>query len=306
MFWPLLPRPARLGLLALVLILACCLALAWNAPARAWFALSQFFSPGISALGLGGYRATIEARPIDGLSGDVSALTYDPDRSTLFTVTNKTPELVELSLEGEVLRRIPLVGFADPEAVEYVAPGTYVISDEREQRLVQVQVDDATMALNAADGHQFALGLGKNGNKGFEGLAYDSAGGRLFVAKERDPVRIYEIRGFPLRKEAGPIAIEVLENPARDRALFVRDLSSLQFDPRTGHLLVVSDESRVVVELDRDGKPVGSLSLVAGAAGLKNKVPQPEGIAMGADNALYMVSEPNLFYRFDPQPSGQP
>ena len=35
------------------------------------------------------------------------------------------------------------------------------------------------------------------GNKGFEGLAYDSVGKRLFVAKERDPMLIYEIHGFP-------------------------------------------------------------------------------------------------------------
>jgi uncharacterized protein YjiK len=304
MFMRVTSRPGRLGLvLALGLLLAGGLVTHWNGPARAWFALGQWLSSSESALGLAHYRAVIEARQIEGLSGDVSALTFDPDRQTLFTVTNKTPELVELSLQAHVLRRIPLVGFADPEAVEYVGPGTYVISDERQQRLVQVEVTDATVEVNAAQGHQLALGLGLNGNKGFEGLAYDLAGKRLFVAKERDPIRIYEIRGFPLHGKGGAVAIEVREDPARDRALFVRDLSSLQFDPGTGHLLVVSDESRVILELGADGKPVGSLSLVAGAAGLKHKVPQAEGIAMDDAGALYIVSEPNLFYRFERQPT---
>jgi uncharacterized protein YjiK len=28
-------------------------------------------------------------------------------------------------------------------------------------------------------------------------------------------------------------------------------------------------------------------------------VPQAEGIAMGPDGSLYLISEPNLFYRFE-------
>lgn len=304
MFMRLSSRPGRVGLsIALGVLVAIALALNWRGSARAWFALNQWLSPNESALGLARYQVSVEAKPIEGLSGDVSALTFNPERNTLFTVTNKTPELVELSLEGEVVRRIPLSGFDDPEAVEYVAPNTYVISDERQQRLVQVEVTDATQVVNAADGDQLALGLGLNGNKGFEGLAYDSVGQRLFVAKERDPVRIYEISGFPLQRTGAALAIEVREDLARDRALFVRDLSSLQFDSGTGHLLVVSDESRVIVELDTNGKPVGSLSLVAGAAGLKHKVPQAEGIAMDAAGALYIVSEPNLLYKFEPRPT---
>jgi uncharacterized protein YjiK len=37
------------------------------------------------------YRVEIEARVIDGLDDDVSALTFDPVRKSLFTVTNKNP-----------------------------------------------------------------------------------------------------------------------------------------------------------------------------------------------------------------------
>jgi uncharacterized protein YjiK len=30
----------------------------------------------------------LEAQPVEGLDDDISALTYDPDRKSLFTVTN--------------------------------------------------------------------------------------------------------------------------------------------------------------------------------------------------------------------------
>ncbi|UTL81510.1 SdiA-regulated domain-containing protein [Pseudomonas putida] len=269
---------------------------------RGWFNFKTWWQPAEQSMGLDRYRVVTEAQPIDGLDDDVSALTYDPDRKTLFTVTNKRSELIELSLDGRILRRVPLTGFGDPEAVEYVGPNSYVITDERQQRLIRVRLEDDTMFLDANDAEQLSLGIGLNGNKGFEGLAYDSAGKRLFVAKERDPMVIYEIHGFPHENPEQPYAVHVAQDRKRDARLFVRDLSSLQFDERSGHLLALSDESRLVLELDVKGKPLSTLSLRKGYQGLKQTVPQAEGIAMDEAGTIYLVSEPNLFYVFK-QPS---
>ena len=265
---------------------------------RGWFNFKTWWQPAEQSMGLDRYRVVTEAQPIDGLDDDVSALTYDPDRKTLFTVTNKRSELIELSLDGRILRRVPLTGFGDPEAVEYVGPNSYVITDERQQRLIRVRLEDDTMFLDANDAEQLSLGIGLNGNKGFEGLAYDSAGKRLFVAKERDPMVIYEIHGFPHENPEQPYAVHVVQDRKRDARLFVRDLSSLQFDERSGHLLALSDESRLVLELDVKGKPLSTLSLRKGYQGLKQTVPQAEGIAMDEAGTIYLVSEPNLFYVF--------
>lgn len=261
-----------------------------------WYVLWQ--SSDAQALGLDAYEVEVEARAIDGLEANVSALSFDPQRKTLFTVTNKNPELVELSLEGRILRRIPLTGFGDAEAVEYISPGIYVISDEHSQRLIKVHVDDDTTSLDAADAEQLTLGIDAGGNNGFEGLAYDNQGRRLFIAKERRPVQIIEVRGFPDTGTHSPNILEVTSSKQRDAGLFVRDLSSLQFDERSGHLLALSDESRQILELDTEGKPVANVSLTKGSMGLSKSVPQAEGIAMGDDGTLYVVSEPNLFYVF--------
>lgn len=266
---------------------------------RAWFNWQNLWQPANGqSIGLDGYQVSLEARVIDGLTDDVSALTFDPVRNSLFTVTNNSPELIELSLDGRILRRVPLIGFGDPEAVEFISEGIYVITDERGQRLIKVHLDENTGFLDAADAEQLTLGVNLGGNKGFEGLAYDSRGKRLFVAKERDPMVIYEVQGFPHDDARRAYSVHVINNPKRDAGLFVRDLSSLQFDERSGHLLALSDESRLVLELDIDGRPLSSLSLRQGRHGLKRSVPQAEGIAMDDAGVVYLVSEPNLFYVF--------
>ena len=292
-----------LYLLFFVLLVGAVLAQQYRLFERAWFSVQEWQHGAQwreQSLWLGDYRVEIEAKPIGGIS-DVSALTFDPDRRSLFSVTNKPAKVIEMSLQGDLLRTIDLQGFGDPEAIEYVAPGTYVIADEREQRLVKVLIEDDSRVIDAADFQQLSLGIGLNGNKGFEGLAYDAKNQRLLVAKERDPVRIFEVLGFPHVDESKPLALQVNTDPKRDARLFVRDLSSLDFDAATGHLLALSDESRLVIELNAEGKPISTLSLLRGQHGLQRSVPQAEGVATDDDGNLYLISEPNLFYVFRKQ-----
>ena len=292
-------RPLVICLMLVAILVAGSVAQHFRLFERTWFQISLLWQPtDPAAINLGQYRAVLQGKKIDGLEDDVSALTYDPLRKSLFTVTNQKSELVELALDGRILRRIALVGFGDAEAVEFIGPNTYVITDERQQRLIKVTIDDTTRELNAGQAEQLTLGINQSGNKGFEGLAYDSAGKRLFVAKERDPMLIYEVRGFPHDNPQQPYATHVVSNPRRDARLFVRDLSSLQFDERSGHLLALSDESKLLLELNLDGRPISTLSLKKGKHGLEKSVPQAEGVAMDEEGTVYVVSEPNLFYVF--------
>ncbi|RMQ48405.1 SdiA-regulated [Pseudomonas cichorii] len=292
-------RPIRSALLfSLMIALAALLFFAdreFRFVKRASFAWQMYWQPdSIKTVGLDRYRVVIEGQVIEGLEDDVSALSFDPDRKTLFTVTNQKNEMVELSLDGHILRRIPLTGFGDSEAIEYISPGVYVISDERQQRLLKVKVDDTTRSLNAADAELLTVSVDVGRNKGFEGLAYDVKGQRLFIAKESEPVQIIEVRGFPQSNSN----LGIIFDGKRDAGLFVRDLSSLYFDAPTGHLMAMSDESKKILELNDEGRPIASASLKKGQMGLSKSVPQAEGFTMDDEGTLYVVSEPNLFYKF--------
>jgi Uncharacterized protein conserved in bacteria len=77
-------------------------------------------------------------------------------------------------------------------------------------------------------------------------------------------------------------------------ALFEVPLSSVVFDQRSGHLLLLSDESKLLIEMTDVGKVVSFRSLATGFAGLQKGIPQAEGVTTDTDGYLYIVSEPNL------------
>ena len=266
----------------------------WDDRAQLW--LQERSTPLVDRLAsvwLPGYRAVIQAKALNGLEEDeTSGLTYNPATGTLFTVTGKNPLLVELSREGEVLRRIQLKGFSDPEAVEMMDNGRMAIVDERRRQLTTFTLHDDDLELDAADYPGFDLGFADAGNKGFEALAWDARSSSLMLGKERSPMGLFSL---PFPGEDGAAGVM---QPFGDGNLGMRDISSLTIDARTGHVLVLSDESRMLLELDRSGHPVSFLSLTGGLNGLEQGIQQAEGVAMDEQGNIYIVAEPNLFYVF--------
>lgn len=249
------------------------------------------------------YRVLIEAKPVAGITRNLSAITYDRDLDRLLGVINGGPtQIVVLSKTGELLERFPLRGFGDIEGLAYLGGGRVAVSDERSQQLSIFQLPTRPRAIDIAEAQFFSLGINLNGNKGFEGVTYDAAGDRLFVAKERDPRQLYEIGGLAASLD-GRMQLSI-----RDRSdwiadqVFATDLSDLQFDAETGHLILLSDESRLLMELDGDGR-MRSYRGLGLFSDLQRSAPQPEGVTIDNDGTLYVVSEPNLFYSFRRQGS---
>lgn len=247
------------------------------------------------------YRVEVDAKPVVGVSDNFSGLSYDDDRHQIWAVLNNPEQLLRLSVDGEVLGRYPLHGFQDVEGVTYLGDDLLLLAEERKHALVAVSVPHLEGTLQRADYRALTLGIDLSGNQGFEGLGYDRAGDRLFVVKEHSPRKLYEIRGLK-RSLQGEFGLEVIDRQDWiDHRIFASDLSSVHFDERTGHLVLLSDESRLLIELGKDGQLISFRSLLRGFAGLRGSVPQAEGVTFDAQGNLYLASEPNLFYRLQRQ-----
>jgi uncharacterized protein YjiK len=291
-------RPRWLALFALLLLLLL-IGLAalvsyrhWDERLRFWFKQQQVsVAEQQASIWLPGYRAVLRGKPLQGLEDDeLSGLTYSAASNTLFTVTGNNPQLIELSLAGEVLRRIQLRGFSNPEGVEMLSDGRLAIIDERKRRMTTFKLDKLALSLDALDYPAFDLGFATAGNKGFEGIAWDSRHERVLLAKERGPLGLFSL---PFPGEEG--AAGTLQ-PMASGELFLRDISSLTYDARTDHTLVLSDESRLLLEVDARGEPVSFISLSLGMNGLRGGIQQAEGVTMDGAGNIYIVGEPNLFY----------
>lgn len=238
------------------------------------------------------YTVDIDAKVLPGMHDDeASDLAFNPRTRTLFAVMGNNPFLVELSLDGDVLRKMPLVGWSNPEGVAVLEDGQMAIVDERKHDLSLVKVDAQTTSLNRADAQIYDLGKSPEDNKGFEAIAWDPSRQRLVIGEERPP-KLYTWA----TDGRGPLAGYKQHLPSTE--LDLRNLSALTVDPRTGHLLVLSADSNLLLELDENGEQVSFMTLLGGFNGLANRVPRAEGVAVDDQGTLYIVSEPDLFYRF--------
>ncbi|MBC3386453.1 SdiA-regulated domain-containing protein [Pseudomonas sp. SWRI179] len=285
--WSLLTVAAAYGL---------AFAMHWDDRGLLW--LSEHFQSPVQrqeSIWLPDYRAVIDAKPLPGMEKDeASDVTYNPQTKTLFAVMGKNPFLVELTLQGDVLRKMPLVGWGNPEGVAFMENGLLAITDERKHLLSIVQVDADTRALNINDFPRYDLGTSKNQNKGFEAIVWDPKNQRLVLGEERPPALFtWKSDGSQLLKGDKQIHVS--------NELDLRNLSALAVDPRTGHMLVLSADSHLLLELDEEGEQVSFMTLLGGFNGLKDTIPRAEGVTIDEAGNLYMVSEPNLFYRFEKQ-----
>jgi Uncharacterized protein conserved in bacteria len=271
-------------------------AMHWDDRGVLWV-LERFESPAErqESIWLPDYRAVIDAKVLPGMEKDeASDLAYDPQSKTLFSVMGNKPFLVELTLQGDVLRKMPLVGWSNPEGVTVMGNGLLAIVDEREHMLSIVKVDADTRELNFADFPKYDLGPSKDQNKAFEAIVWDSRNQQMLLGEERPPAL------FTWKSNDGQTLTGDKQKLANDE-LDIRNLSALAIDPRTGHTLVLSADSHLLLELDEKGEQVSFMTLLGGFNGLKKTIPRAEGVTMDDAGTLYLVSEPNLFYRFEKQ-----
>ncbi|MCI8208214.1 DNA-binding protein [Pseudomonas sp. S25] len=291
-------RPFRLrwyGLLLLVVVIGYGVAYAMHWDDRGLLWLGERFESSTerdASVWLPDYVVDIDAKALPGMEDDeASDVSYNPVTKTLFAVMGKNPFLVELTLKGDILRKIPMLGWSNPEAVAVMENGFMAIADERQHQLSIIKVGPETNSLNFADFPSYNLGASKNQNKAFESVAWDPRRQQLVLGEER-PAAMF------IWASNGSDVLTGDKQKVVNKSLDLRNLSSLTVEPRTGHTLALSADSHMLLELDEKGEQVSFMTLLGGFNGLKDTIPRAEGVAFDDDGNLYIVSEPNLFYSF--------
>jgi uncharacterized protein YjiK len=294
-------RASRRRPIAIGLVLIAAGAALWfsGLPALAYFQMVIAFGAGTARPGLmlGDYEATIEARAVEGLTNDLSGLTYSSQTGTLFAVVNRPAQIAELSIDGRLLRKIALKGVKDPEGLTHVEGDRFIVTSERDQSLHWITVNRGTSHVTAVGGDQLRLSFGALQNMGFEGLSWDSRQKRLYIAQEMFPARVLLVDGLASMSTGLNLAVSEW-SPRGFAATFMLDLSSASLHETTGNLILLSHLSRILVEYAPDGRVLSFLPLWRGMNGLSASIVQAEGVAVGPDGEVFIVAEPNLFYRF--------
>eukprot|EP00977_Amphora_coffeiformis_P022132 scaffold10520_cov144-Amphora_coffeaeformis.AAC.1 len=125
-------------------------------------------------------------------------------------------------------------------------------------------------------------------NRGFEGVACDAEGQKLYLAQEKDPMAIWQ-----LDLTTGSFEVMIPVSSLSPWTDLVEDLAGLAFDPIKRTLFVLSEDSKLVVETTLEGEILGNPLDVSQAN-------QPEGIYFAPSRGeLWIASEPNelLLYK---------
>ena len=260
-----------------------------------------FSWPGAPTLHLKKYSVLRDKIEIKGIQRNLSGITYNWDTDSLFAVIDEPPEILELSCQGVVLRRIRTRGLEDLEGICYLGQNRFAVVEERRRNVVFFKVHSTAVIVEGADLKMFPM-PGEYDNHGFEGIAGDIDSGALYITNEHSPRRIIKISGidFETINFKDVRVADLWETEPSNLGL--RDFAGLHLDAATGHLLVLSDESQLLAEITTRGIRVGTLDLERGDTGLSADIPKPEGVTMDRKGTIFIASEPNLLYTFEIRP----
>lgn len=244
--------------------------------------------------------------------GGLSDICHNPVTNTMFGIRDQdgggNEKIYEFEIDGTLIREIDLINFTDTEAIDYHHSEDdghwFIVGEEQNNhRISLVKIldgDPVSVDRTSAGNHSWdtVYAGGTMDNRGLECIAYDSCRDRIYYTAEQKTDSTNNTPGtthsyvWQLNPATGLSTI-LCDLMIDDVWNLVTDLSSMHFDRVTDSILLLSDESNAVVQIDRS---TGALLTVRSIAGFT----QPEGLAFTPDMGTMFVAgeddEYNYFY----------
>ena len=243
------------------------------------------------------------------LAQEASAVTYNWDNDTLFVVGDGGTSVVQVTKTGQLIDSMTLApgpspqgtDFYDTEGITYIGAGKFVLMEERD-RQANLFTYVAGGILHKTDAQTVKLGT-TIGNIGIEGISYDPLTSGYICVKEKDPQSIFQTgidfmtgtatNGSPTTTGSTDLFNPALANLVDFSDIFaLSNLPSLSGQPDFSHLLIISQESGQIVNIDRSGNIFSAMTIVSDPGNPLSVAGQTnEGLTMDRDGNLYVVNE---------------
>jgi len=232
------------------------------------------------------YNQVISPSQIDGIDYDLSGVTFNRTNNELLMIKDDDGIIWESTTDMEITRLLSGADFGDSEDIVYLGNNEYAIVTE-EGRLYIGLINENDIIIQP-ESFQEIIFDDDDGNDGAEGVAYDSLNQKFYVVKEKNPMKFGT---FDRPSHNNDISIEMMIPFDAESQFFglVDDLSSITFDYRTNRVLILSDDSQRVLDVDPLNGNIWGVMDVDGMG-------KGEGLTFINDNYdLLIVGEPNYY-----------
>lgn len=248
----------------------------------------------VNSIDLANYQLTNTYSLPTPQASEASGVTWNWNTNSLFVIGDEGDAIVEVTPTGSLISSMTLTGFDDTEGLTYIGNGQFVLIEERLQdAYLLTYTGGGTVARSSLASASMGPTVG---NVGIEGISYDPTTGKFVTVKEKTPQQVNEVT---LNFAAGTAGVSSVFTPN----LGVLDLSDVQVlstvtaagSPDAGNLLIYSQESSLLLEVDRLGSVLSMFSL----AGVTDNA---EGVTVDANGTIYIVDESPALHVLAPVP----
>jgi len=234
---------------------------------------------------------------------NASGITWDPYRKEYFVIQNNTGVLYRYDSEFNFLGRVKKVGNMnnDTEGVSFIdGRSLLVVTEANFSHRVKMDDDTIDDAYYYGESNIQLSGRPKKKNKGFEAVAYRLAdtnrSARVYAGQEgsgRYPEAKMRVVYYNANTSSGTYTLSngivKIEEPFDAEKAFsgvITDLAGMVFDPSGKTLIIVSQETSKVIQVNPETGEVLSQLKLSGA-------PAYEGVTFGPNGELVFISERN-------------